>query len=138
LNLLEQAATYRARAWPPPAPVLGRVNPNAARARPQMLLYCDVRERLAPLLESGLISAPQTATGGGGPGPFTALAAWTDPGHVFSEHGFGRGWSTTEAHATASMEAYERLLTRTHPVSHPQGYGAAAAFTREDAIRTAF
>jgi radical SAM enzyme (TIGR01210 family) len=127
MSLLREAATFRAR-----TPV-----PGPSWRPPGVLLYGDVQERLGPLPGS-LISAPQTAPGGGGPPVVTAFAGFADPQTGVSGHGFGRGWSTTEAHAGAALEAYERLLTRAHPAPPGGASGSAVAFTREDAIRTAF
>ena len=127
-DLLAEVAGFRAKT-PAPAP---------SWAPPGVLLYGEVRARAAPLL-GGPLSEPQTAPGGGGPGAYTALAAYAGPAHgAGPEHAFGRGWSTTEAKARALMEAYERLLTRAHPIPHPEGHGAAASFTRKDAILAAF
>jgi radical SAM enzyme (TIGR01210 family) len=129
LELLRAAATYWERTSAPHRP---------------LSFYEDVRARLGPALDQagGLVSPARPVPASNGSAVFVALAGYTNPrtGRRSRYRGFGAGWTAPEANAKALLEAYERHLTLADPDPPRQDKppSTAVAFTRTDAISTAF
>jgi radical SAM enzyme (TIGR01210 family) len=106
--------------------------------------YEDVRARLGPLLDpvTGVVSAAMPVPASASSAVSVAFAGYIDPrtGSRSRDYGFGAGRTMGEAKATALLEAYERHVTLADPDPPlpDKPPSTAVAFTRPDAIATAF